>query len=83
MTDDGRRWVPEGGLQRYRDKIHRESKIADQKGLPYTISKPDKPKKHDYFSCAECGRKFSAPKNTIMCVCPDCKKVTKVERVEE
>lgn len=76
-----RRWIPEGGLQKHRDRIHRESKKADEKNLPFTFSKPKKDKKSDDFNCAECGRGFSAPKNTIMCICPDCKKVTKAVRI--
>lgn len=81
---DGRRWVPEGGLQKHREKIHKESKFADDnKNLPFTFSKPQKPKRHDLFRCVECGRVFSAPVNTIMCECKDCGKATKVELVED
>lgn len=79
-----RRWIPEGGLKRHADKIHKESKIADNyKNLPFTFSKPPRNKKHKWFECTICGRTFEAPINTIMCACPICKKVTKVESIEE
>jgi len=79
-----RRWVPEGGEKKLREKIHRESKFADDhKDLPFTFSKPTKNKKHDLFECVECGTIISAPTNTIMCVCSCCSKATKVERIKE
>ena len=79
-----RRWIPEGGIKKHNEKIHRESKIADDhKNLPFTFSKPMKNKRHDWFECVECGKAISAPVNTIMCVCPNCKKATKVKKVKE
>lgn len=77
----GRRYIPEGGLQKHRDKIYRESKEADKKNLPFTFSKPKRPGRQTDFSCKECGRVFSASIRTVMCICPDCKKVTEVELV--
>ena len=83
MTDDGRRWVPEGGLQKLKNKIHRESKAADDfKKLPFTFSKPIR-KSHAVFVCVECERMFDAPKNTVMVVCPDCKKLVKVRKLDD
>jgi len=77
-----RRWIPEGGLDRHREKIHKESKIADDyKKLPFNFSKPGKSKKSNVFKCVECGRHLYAPINTVMCICLNCKKVTKVERI--
>lgn len=82
MTD--RRWIPPGGIKRHNEKIHRESKIADDhKNLPFTFSKPSGNKRHEWFRCVECGKIISAPVNTVMCVCSGCKKVTKVERIKE
>jgi len=79
-----RRWVPEGGIKKHNEKIHRESKIADKyKNLPFQFSKPPKNKRHEWFECVECGRIIAAPINTIMYACPDCKKATKVERIKE
>lgn len=79
-----RRWIPEGGLQRHRERIHRESKFADDhKNLPFNFSKPPKSRGQAWFRCVECNREFSAPKNTIMCICPQCKKTTRAERLDE
>ncbi len=79
-----RRYIPEGGIQKHNEKIHRESKFADDhKNLPFTFSKPTKPKRHEWFSCVECGRELSAPKNTFMYACPICKKATKVVKIDE
>ena len=81
---EDRRWVPPGGIKKHNEKIHRESKIADDhKNLPFTFSKPTKDKRHEWFECVECGRVISAPVNTVMCVCPDCKKATKVKVIKE
>jgi len=82
MADDGRRWVPEGGLQKLRSKIHKESKIADDKNLPYTFSKPIR-KSYAWFECVECGKVLNAPKNTYMLACSCCKKLTKVRKLDE
>lgn len=80
---EDRRWVPPGGLKKHNEKIHRESKIADNyKKLPFTFSKPMKDKRHAWFECVECGKAISVPVNTVMCVCSDCKKVTKVVKVK-
>jgi len=77
-----RRWVPEGGERKHREKIHRESSLADgNKNLPFTFSKPQNSRKAHLFQCSECGNSFFAPKRTIMCICSKCKKVTKVELV--
>lgn len=77
----GRRYIPEGGLQKHRERIHKESKSADEKNLPFTFSKPIKSKRQAEFSCKVCGRIFLASVNTVMCACPNCKKVTEVELV--
>lgn len=78
-----RRWIPEGGLQKYRERIHRESKFADDyKKLPFTFSKPQVDKKYKYFECVECGKVFTGSRNMVMCVCPVCKKVVKVKRCD-
>jgi hypothetical protein len=76
----GRRWIPEGGLQKHNEKIHKGSKIANDKNLPYNFSKP-KRQASSYFECEECGREFAAGKNTVMVICPDCKKVTKARKL--
>ena len=79
-----RRWIPDGGLNNHRDKIHRESKFVDDyKNLPFSFSKPQRNKKTVLFKCIECGRYLYAPINTFMCGCPVCKKATKVERIKD
>ena len=79
-----RRWVPEGGERKLREKIHRESKFADDhKKLPFTFSKPSRRTRDTMFKCVECGRILSAPINTIMCSCPVCEKATRVERIND
>jgi len=78
---DGRRWIPEGGLQKHRERIHRESKIADNKKLPYVFSKPIR-KSYALFECEECGRVFSAAKNTVMVICSTCKKLTRAKQID-
>jgi len=83
MSDDGRRWVPEGGLQKLRNKIHKESKVFDQKNLPYTISRPNIRKCYTGFECVDCGYVFSGSKNTTMVICPYCKKLTSVRYLNE
>lgn len=79
-----RRWVPKGGEQKHREKIHRESKLADKrKNLPFSFSKPPRSGKNCLFECSECGHFFTASKNTIMCICSKCKKATKVESIND
>jgi hypothetical protein len=77
-----RRWEPEGGSHRHGERIRKESKFADNyKNLPFKLSKPPTRKKNNDFECEECGRYFLAPKNTIMCICPNCKKLTKAVKI--
>jgi len=79
-----RRWIPEGGEQKLRDKIHRESKFTDDhKNMPFSFSKPPKSKSQRWFRCLGCGHETSAPKNTIMIVCKKCKNACKVELIDE
>jgi rubrerythrin len=76
----GRRWIPEGGLGKHNERIHKGSKIADSKNLPFTFSKP-KRESSAYFECEECGRTFASGKNTVMVICPVCKKLTKARKI--
>lgn len=79
-----RRWIPEGGELKYREKIHRESKLADDhKNLPFTFSKPQRSKKQVLFKCLECGHIFFASRNTVMIICSECKKSAGVELINE
>lgn len=76
-----RRWIHESGLRKYREKIHKESKLEDQKNLPFAFSKPGRGGKQRQFKC-ECGHIFLASKNTVMVICSKCKKLSKVEKME-
>lgn len=76
-----RRWLPDEGERKLREKIHRESKLDDQKNLPFTFSKPKRGGKQNQFKC-ECGHVFLASKNTVMVICSKCKQLSKVEKME-
>ena len=77
-----RRWEPEIGNKRHGEKIRKESKMADQKNLPFKFSKPKKSAPPAVFECSGCGRLFSASKNTVMVICPVCKKLTTARKIE-
>lgn len=78
-----RRYEPEGGLRRHNERIHRESGITDDhKNLPFTFSKPHKPKgRSTYIRCDNCGRITSATTATVGMVCPDCGKFSTVTEI--
>lgn len=78
-----RRYIPEGGLQKHRDKIHKESKMADQKNLPFTFSKPIRRTCHDTFRCEGCGHIMYLPRNSVMVICSNCNELRKVTELNE
>ena len=79
----GRRWIPEGGVRKHNERIHRESKFADDyKNLPFEFSKPKKSKRSITVKCKSCGYITSVSKNTIGMICPECKKYSAVEVVD-
>jgi hypothetical protein len=70
----GRRWEPEIGTQKHNERIHKESKFADDhKNLPFEFSKPVRFGKSKDVFCKNCGRGAAVPKNTIGMICPSCK----------
>ena len=80
----GRRTVPEGGEQKLRDRIHKESKQMDNWGnLPYSFSKPKKGKRSSVYECCECGKIISAPINTVMVICRGCGNAAKVKEITD
>jgi hypothetical protein len=80
----GRRYEPVGGLKRHRDKIHRESKMADHKNLDFTFRKPPKPKgRSAYVKCNNCGYITGATTATVGMICPECKKFSSVTEVTD
>ena len=78
----GRRYIPEGGLQRHRDRIHRESKQLDSRNLPFTFSKPRRSGKQTWVECSNCGHITSVSVNTVGMICNECKKYSSVKEVE-
>jgi uncharacterized OB-fold protein len=80
----GRRWIPEGGIQNHRDKIHRDSKFADDnKNLPFTFSKPRRTTRSIVVRCKNCGYVTSVSKNTVGMICVQCEKYSNVEEITE
>ena len=81
VTD--RRWTPSGGLKRHNEKIHRESKFADDhKNLPFSFSKPKKSRGTSmHVACDNCGHIISATSVTVGLICPSCKKFSSVTEV--
>lgn len=77
-----RRYVPTAGDRKHRERIHRESKIAENKDLPFTFSKPKKLKRQSFFKCLNCGFVFSAPVNTVGVICSECKNFSLCEEME-
>jgi formylmethanofuran dehydrogenase subunit E len=77
-----RRWEPEGGVGRHREKIHRESRHADEfKNLPFKFSKPRKAGRRHYVKCVKCGEIFYVSVNTVGIVCKNCNAYVSVEEV--
>lgn len=78
----GRRWVPDGGVDRLNKRIHRESKFADDhKNLPFSFSKPPRSKKSKRVRCTRCNYITFAPQNTVGMICHKCNKYVSVEEV--
>lgn len=78
----GRRWEPDGGVNKLNDQIHRESRFVDEhKNMPFSFSKPTRPKKSKIIKCGCCGYVVSVPKNTVGMICKKCNKYVSVEGV--
>lgn len=79
-----RRYEPATGINKHNERIHRESKVADGKNLPFAFSKPSKPKgRSTYVKCNNCGYIASATTATCGIICPECKKFSAVSEVED
>lgn len=77
-----RRYVPNGGERKHRERIHRESAMADSAGnLPFSFHKPYKPKRQKMVRCCECGFITYANINTVGMICRECSKFVSVEEV--
>lgn len=77
-----RRWEPEGGVQKHNERIHRESKLSDNKNLPFSFRKPPKPiGRTALLVCDNCGAYVSGTKATVGVICRECKKFSTVSEV--
>jgi hypothetical protein len=81
----GRRYEPASGLKKHNDRIHRESKIADDhKNLPFTFRKAPKPKgPTSYLCCDNCGHILAGTTATAAIICSECKKFSTVSEVKD
>ncbi len=76
----GRRWEPDGGLNKHNERIHKESGYADQhKNLPFTFSKPRKAGRRQYMECSKCGYIVYVSVNTVGIICNECKSYVSVD----
>ena len=80
----GRRYEPTLGVRKHNERIHRESKNADDyKNLPFTFRKPPKARGRSiYVKCDNCGHITFATSITVGIVCKGCKKFSSVTEVE-
>ena len=79
-----RRYEPEIGIRKLNEKIHKESKFADDyKNLPFRFSKPKKPGRQSYFKCNNCGYIFSAAVSTVGVICNECKKFSVCTEIDD
>lgn len=78
-----RRWEPECGIKKHNERIHKESKFADNnKNLPFTFRKPPKPVSRNVtLVCDNCGAYISGTKATVGVICKSCNKFSTVSEV--
>ena len=80
----GRRYEPEVGVQKHNERIHKESKWADDnKNLPFTFSKPKKAQRQKLVKCKNCGALKYVNKTTVGIICNECKEYSGVEEINE
>lgn len=79
-----RRYEPVDGITKHNERIHRESKYADDyKNLPFSFSKPPKPRGRTiYIKCNNCGHITVATAVTVGIICNECNKFSTVTEVE-
>ena len=75
-----RRWEPEGGVGKHRERIHKESKFADEhKNLPFSFSKPKKQKPiNTIVRCDFCEKEAFVTETTVAVICRHCNKFYRV-----
>ena len=79
-----RRYEPSSGIKKHRERIHKESRVADEyKNLPFKFRKPPKPKgSMAYLKCNNCGHVTIATTVTVGIICNNCKKFSTVTEVD-
>jgi ribosomal protein S27E len=78
-----RRYEPNGGISRHNNRIHKESKYADEyKNLPFSFRKPPKAKgRPTYVKCDNCGHITSGSSVTVGIICKECNTFSTVTEV--
>lgn len=78
-----RRWEPEGGVGKLNERIHKESKFADNhKKLPFSFRKPYKDKGRPVLvQCDNCGKVIYGTSITVGVICSSCNKFSTVSEV--
>ena len=68
------------GSKKYREMIHKSSKEADKKNLPFTFLPKRKLKggHRVVYECPECGNDMGGSNYTYMIVCSKCNKLVRV-----
>lgn len=78
-----RRYAPAVGIKKHNERIHRESKwVDDNKGLPFSFSKPKKPARGIVVKCLNCSKLTHATINTVGIICTGCNTYSRVEEIE-
>jgi hypothetical protein len=63
------------GSKKYREMISKQTRIENQKNLPYSFSAPKKSGARNVIcQCPHCEDTTAVTKNTIMVICGQCKK---------
>ena len=79
-----RRYEPEIGIRKHNERIHKESKLAEAKNLPFNFRKPPKPLGRSVgIECPYCERYIGSNTNTVAIICSGCGKFFKVEESNE
>ena len=73
------------GTKKYREKIHRESKLADSNNnLPFKFSKPVKEKaRNRLFVCSECEKELFITEDTLFIICSKCNTLNRTKPKKE
>ena len=71
------------GPRRYKERIDKGSKDADNKNLPFKFSKPGKDKVSTVLVvCITCGNSTLVNTDTILSLCNYCKTLNRVTRIK-